>query len=239
MSDSPVAAATRPPSFRDAFRRGTKVHDVIAAVPLVAWYGLCASTQISALRTLIPQLYLSGFSFALAAGVLAKSAAVLFAIAWMGLLLARRPARSAPPGALPRIAAVLGTYLAVSFSLLPAPNPPLALLILSTVLILAGVAFALYSLMHLGRSLSIMPEARALVTSGPYSVIRHPLYLGEEISIFGLAIQFLSGWAMLILAVQIACQLYRMHYEEGVLSDNFPQYALYKARTFRLVPGLY
>jgi protein-S-isoprenylcysteine O-methyltransferase Ste14 len=45
--------------------------------------------------------------------------------------------------------------------------------------------------------------------------------------------------AILIVAVQIGCQLYRMHCEEKVLADTFPDYQTYKARTARLLPGVY
>ena len=43
-----------------------------------------------------------------------------------------------------------------------------------------------------GRSVSVMPEARKLVTSGLYRHIRRPLYLVEEIGVLGLFLQFRS-----------------------------------------------
>jgi protein-S-isoprenylcysteine O-methyltransferase Ste14 len=54
-----------------------------------------------------------------------------------------------------------------------------------------------------------------------------------------MVIQFISPLAILIVAVQIGCQLYRMHCEEKVLADTFPDYQTYKARTARLLPGVY
>ena len=51
--------------------------------------------------------------------------------------------------------------------------------------------------------------------------------------------QFVSVWTALLLAVQIAFQLRRMHNEEAVLGENFPEYAAYKANAARLLPGIY
>ena len=79
----------------------------------------------------------------------------------------------------------------------------------------------------------------ALVTSGPYGLVRHPLYLGEIVATFGVALQFLLPWSMALVVLQIAFQLQRMKNEERVLSKAFPEYRDYKTRTARLVPGLY
>jgi len=109
----------------------------------------------------------------------------------------------------------------------------------STLQILCGVVFALYAVLELGRSFSVMPEARRLVTNGPYSVIRHPVYLGEAVALAGVTSQYLSPWALLLLALQFIFQLERMKNEERVLSCAYPEYRDYAARTARLLPGLY
>ena len=69
--------------------------------------------------------------------------------------------------------------------------------------------------------------------------VRHPLYLAEELAIIGIFMQFASAWTALLLAVQIAFQLRRMHNEEVVLTETFPEYAAYRRRTARLIPGVY
>ncbi len=84
-----------------------------------------------------------------------------------------------------------------------------------------------------------MAESRRLVTDGPYAIIRHPLYLAELIAILGAFIQFASPWAALIVLVQVGFQVQRMRNEESVLSLTFPDYAAYKERTARLIPGLW
>ena len=109
----------------------------------------------------------------------------------------------------------------------------------STLLILFGSAAAVIALLQLGRSFSLMAEARQLVTSGPYRLVRHPLYLAEELAIIGISMQFFSLSTAFFLAVQIAFQLRRMHNEEAVLSETFPEYAAYRDKTARLIPSIY
>jgi protein-S-isoprenylcysteine O-methyltransferase Ste14 len=109
----------------------------------------------------------------------------------------------------------------------------------STLLTLAGNALAIVVLTQLRGSFSIMAEARQLVTTGVYRVVRHPLYLAEEIALIGVVMQYLSLWTALLLAAQIAFQLRRMHNEEIILGETFPEYAAYKATTARLIPGIY
>ena len=84
-----------------------------------------------------------------------------------------------------------------------------------------------------------MPEARRLVTSGLYGVMRHPLYLAEELATLGILLQFLSVWALLLCAAHIAFQLRRMHNEEMLLAQAFTEYEAYRTRTARLLPGVY
>jgi protein-S-isoprenylcysteine O-methyltransferase Ste14 len=143
------------------------------------------------------------------------------------------------PGFHPRLAAWAGTFLGTGILLLP--DHPLAweLNLLATMLVIGGAAFAIYSILSLGRSVSIMAEARRLVMHGPYARIRHPLYLGEEIVLLGIALEFISPWAIALLICQWAFQLQRMGYEEQILKGAFPEYETYMKRTWRLIPGVY
>ena len=220
-------------------RWGTKAYDLMAAIPLVVWYGLTVIGQFGVLRGEIARVDLSRPDAMLWLTVLSKLAVLLFAVTVIGLLFARRPPTAGASGIAPRVAAILGTYLSVGLLMLPRPALPPALLAVSTSLILAGMAFALYALLSLGSSISMMAEARKLVTSGPYSIVRHPLYVAEEIAGLGVLIQFFSVWAVLIAVLQFCCQLYRMQCEENVLSGAFDDYQSYKARTFRMIPGIY
>jgi len=154
-------------------------------------------------------------------------------------LLIRRQPIAKSKGLLPRFAAVAGTYLGIAVVWLPPQPIGFGLSLLSLMLMLGGLGFAIYALAHLGRSFSLMAEARRLVTDGPYASIRHPLYVGEAASLLGLMLQYISPLALALVAVQICIQLIRIKNEENVLASLFPEYEAYRARTARLVPGLY
>ena len=84
----------------------------------------------------------------------------------------------------------------------------------------------------------IMPEARKLVTAGPYAYVRHPLYAVEIITIIGTAVQFTAPWSWVIALAVVALLWIRSHYEEQVLQAAYPEYGAYRARTARFIPGV-
>ena len=112
-------------------------------------------------------------------------------------------------------------------------------------LALAGEAIAtvscvwlLASVLALGRCFGVLPEARGLVTRGPYRLVRHPVYLGELGACCGLALASPTVTNGAVLAVFAAAQVVRMGLEERALTRAFADYASYAARTPRLIPRL-
>jgi protein-S-isoprenylcysteine O-methyltransferase Ste14 len=172
-------------------------------------------------------------------GIVARVCSLVFFVVLVVMFTVRRVPQPAASGLYPRFAAMAGTFLSVGFLLLPQRELSYGFYLASLLLVIAGTGFAIYAALVLGRSLSILPEARRLVTSGPYALIRHPLYLGEMVALTGVAVQYLSAWALLLLALVWAFQLQRMTYEELVLSRVFPEYEDYMTRKARLVPGVY
>ena len=146
-----------------------------------------------------------------------------------------RPLRKAA-GVEPRVSALLGAFLLTSLAVLPrAELPPIAVAI-SSALVIIGMSASFVVLRWLGKSFSIMAEARGLVTHGPYAIVRHPLYICEEIAIIGMFIQVVSPVALLIVIVQGLFQFRRMLNEEKILKATFAEYESYAARTPRLIP---
>lgn len=149
-----------------------------------------------------------------------------------------KPLRSAG-GLEPRITALAGTFAMVLLVRIPATVPlSPAFEVFALCLMFAGFSLSAYVLHWLGRSFSIMAEARRLVTAGPYAIVRHPLYCVEEIAVMGVLLLHLSLPAVLLVAVQWALQMRRMHNEERVLSQAFPDYGDYVARTPKFIPRL-
>jgi protein-S-isoprenylcysteine O-methyltransferase Ste14 len=221
--------------------QSAKIYDLLACSPLLVWYGICLMRQVpdlahEAANLLLPQ---SQTGLLPAIDVLAKLSVLMFAAVLIFMLVARRPAAAKSRGIFPRVTAFFGAYLGVG--ILTLPHHPLnwEFNVLSTALILGGMSFALWGLLWLGRSISIMSEARRLVVGGPYSVVRHPLYLGEQMALVGVVLQYISPFALALVGLQFVFQLYRMGFEEEILTENFPEYAEYMKRTPRLIPGIY
>lgn len=141
-------------------------------------------------------------------------------------------------GKLPRIIALAGAYLPASIVLLDRQSS-VSLQVASAAVITLGNAGAIYVLWHLGRAFSIFPQARILVTSGPYRFIRHPLYLAEMASLIGIALGYKQPWSALIAMICTIIQVLRMKREERVLAEAFPEYERYANRRARLIPGIY
>jgi protein-S-isoprenylcysteine O-methyltransferase Ste14 len=139
----------------------------------------------------------------------------------------------------PRISALLGTFMSTGLALLPKADLGPILSVTSTVLIIIGTTLSFVVLRWLGKSFSILAEARRLVTEGPYRFVRHPLYICEGIAIVGVMLQVISPLAVLIAVVIAMVQYRRMINEEKILSSAFPEYRAYAARTPRVAPALF
>jgi protein-S-isoprenylcysteine O-methyltransferase Ste14 len=164
--------------------------------------------------------------------------AIFYAIScW--LLLVRPPSLNRQEGVVPVVIAFAGTYLVWLIALLPPAPPSPALDVASAAIGLVGEALIIYTLCRLGRSFSIAPQARRLVTDGPYLLVRHPLYATEEIVVVAILMRH-AWWAALgFFLLHVALQLRRMAYEEQLLRSVFPDYDAYARRTARLIPGVW
>ncbi len=163
-------------------------------------------------------------------------AGLAFMIFMILLTLVRLKPIESSHGWEPRVSALIGSFLTFLLPLLPQTEMSRSLQIVSFVLVLFGLSASVFVVLWLGRVFSVVPQARKLVVSGPYSIVRHPLYLTEEIAVVGLLMNYMSLEAFAIGAIQWAFQLRRMANEERVLRSAFPEYADYAARTPMLIP---
>lgn len=118
---------------------------------------------------------------------------------------------------------------------------PLALA--GCLLALAGAALVLRSRSELGSAWSLVPKAdqeTGLITTGPYRIVRHPLYLGLAVLALGQALAFGSWPALAIVLLGIVPTFaWRARAEEGLLSRTFgARYAAYRQRTRMIIPYL-
>lgn len=172
------------------------------------------------------------------ASVCAKSLVVVFIGLHCVLFVARRRPVRKTNGAKPRAMALLGSFF---FYLLGIPygQPSLWQAITGSLLLCAGTMMAVIALSRLGRSYSMMPEARKLITTGPYAIVRHPMYLSEQIAIAGIVVQNFSVYALALFTIHFWIQVQRMKNEENVLRDTFSEYDEVMGPRPRLIPHVY
>jgi len=110
-------------------------------------------------------------------------------------------------------------------------------------LFLVGGVVRIVPVFVLGRRFSglvAIQQGHTLVTTGIYRVIRNPSYLGLMIGSLGWVLTFRSIAGVVLVALLLVPLVARMNAEERLLHEHFgAEYDAYRARTWRLVPGVY
>jgi protein-S-isoprenylcysteine O-methyltransferase Ste14 len=102
-----------------------------------------------------------------------------------------------------------------------------------------ALAFVVVSKLTLGRSFGLVPANRGVVCSGPYRVVRHPIYLGYLITNVGFLIANPLAWNFLIFGIADTALFVRAVYEERTLERD-AAYAAYQARVrWRILPRVF
>ena len=121
-----------------------------------------------------------------------------------------------------------------------------ALLLASSgsILAIAGAALVRRSRTELGPAWSFVPEAdqgTGLVTTGPYRLVRHPIYLALALLAMGQALAF-GSWPALVIVLSgiVPTFAWRARAEEKLLRHTFgKRYAAYRQRTGMIIPYLF
>jgi protein-S-isoprenylcysteine O-methyltransferase Ste14 len=100
----------------------------------------------------------------------------------------------------------------------------------------AAMALTIWGVWTLRYSFSITVEARALIITGPYRWVRHPVYLGEILTALAVTIWRLSILNVVIFTLFVITQLLRAKWEEDKLSRIFAAYNIYAAHVKWLCP---
>ena len=109
----------------------------------------------------------------------------------------------------------------LAWFLVTAKTPWNAQRYIGTALVIVGISFIVVARFQLGRSFSIRPEARQLVTTGLYSKIRNPIYVFGAVMIAGLILIFQRPSLWLLLAIIVIAQTMRARREARVLEAAF------------------
>jgi protein-S-isoprenylcysteine O-methyltransferase Ste14 len=99
-----------------------------------------------------------------------------------------------------------------------------------------GIFVEIWAVWHLRFAFATEPAARRLVTTGPYRLVRHPVYSGGCLAYLGLLMSRPTVPLALAIAVWAVCIACRMRYEEAILTKAFPDYAKYRRRVGALLP---
>jgi|SRR5690348_234621 protein-S-isoprenylcysteine O-methyltransferase Ste14 len=117
-----------------------------------------------------------------------------------------------------------------------------AMQIAGAVITCAGLGLTNWSRARLGRYWSgvvALKQDHRLIQSGPYRVVRHPLYTGIIVAAIGMVL-FETTWSSVVgMALLTACFERRAHKEDALLASEFgAEFEIYRQRTGRLVPRL-
>lgn len=209
------------------------IEDFVGRTLLLLWY--LAATGVHA-DHLIGRIGSFSLDPAWAIETARIAALLLFCLLVCFMTVVRRPQKAAARGLEPRVTALLATFMLPIMGLFPSVAGNVEWTVAGTAIAAVGMALSACCLFWLGRSFSIMATARALVTAGPYGIVRHPLYACEMLAIVGITLSNISAPTVLAGLAIMGLQFRRMLNEERVLREAFPEYEAYAARVPRIVP---
>ena len=121
-------------------------------------------------------------------------------------------------------------------------NVPFFIVILGNILVIAGLYLYFLVLKEntfASATIEITKDQK-VISTGPYSLVRHPLYLGALIMLFGTPIARGSWWGLIVVVLYVFALVTRIRDEEKFLSKNLQGYDEYRQKVrYRLIPLLW
>lgn len=106
-----------------------------------------------------------------------------------------------------------------------------------------GFTVAIWAVLEMNKGkINIAPTIRknaSLITSGPYKLVRHPMYLSLILSLTPTIISHYNQTIIIIFAVFLINLYIKMMFEERLLKNYFTDYSEYMKKSWRLVPYVY
>jgi len=107
-----------------------------------------------------------------------------------------------------------------------------------TALELIGIIFTQLARVYLGRSFGLLPANRGIVSTGPFRLMRHPIYVGWFVLTLGLAFVYPKPRSFLVILTTLPFMMWRIMQEEDLLRLD-PEYRAYCEKVrYRLIPGI-
>ena len=85
-------------------------------------------------------------------------------------------------------------------------------------------------------TIELAPDQK-VISTGPYGLVRHPMYAGGLVMLLGIPIALASWWGLLVMVAMLPALLWRLFDEEKFLAGNLPGYVEYQGKVrYRLIP---
>ncbi|HUN53492.1 MAG TPA: isoprenylcysteine carboxylmethyltransferase family protein [Candidatus Sulfotelmatobacter sp.] len=119
---------------------------------------------------------------------------------------------------------------------------PAWLAVVGDALILLGMALAyrVFRENAFGSATIEIGAGQRVVSTGPYAIVRHPMYASAALYFIGMALGLGSWWGLVPALLAVLGLVWRLFDEETFLAENLPGYPDYCARVRRhLIPGIF
>lgn len=176
-------------------------------------------------------------------------AAVLMVPSWLMMFvigigfLRRQPLLAWDRNLAGRAVAYFVTYsLPLEVTIMRNHLPPMAMggrHIIAVLLSLTANVIAVWCAWTLRSAMSLEPQARVLITTGPFRYARHPLYAAYLLGVISFMLLYFSIIVATSVLIWCLCLLYRAWREERVLAGCFPEYADFKKQVGMFSPRLF
>ncbi|HEY4325774.1 MAG TPA: isoprenylcysteine carboxylmethyltransferase family protein [Mucilaginibacter sp.] len=119
---------------------------------------------------------------------------------------------------------------------------PLFVVVIGNILIVAGfyIVFLVFKENTFTSAIIEVSDEQTIISTGPYAIVRHPMYIGALVLLLGTPIALGSWWGLITIVPISAVIVWRLVDEEEFLLENLPGYQQYQQKVrYRLLPFIW